>query len=134
MRNTALALALLTAACGGNGAGGGAALPECPTPPATLAGESKLPPNFPIPDTVVLTQTRAAGPTTVVNGYSDDSIPTLFDEWKAALDQPPYSVVKSEREAHDAEVNFSGEDTTGQVRLGEECEGRTSVQITARPL
>lgn len=134
MRKTALALALLSACGGGGGTGDGATLPECPTPPPTLVGTSNLPPRFPIPPGVQVTQSRAAGPTTVVNGYSDDSIPTLFEAWSKALDEPPYSVVKSEQEAHDAEVNFSGEDTTGQVRLGEECEGRTSVQITARPL
>lgn len=125
-------MALLAAACGGDE--GGSTLPPCPTPPATLGGETNLPSRFPLPDGVVITQTRAAGPTTVVNGYSDDGIPELFETWREALDEPPYSVLKSEREAHDAEVNFAGEDTTGQVRLGEECKGRTSVQITARPL
>lgn len=141
MRKLPLALAVLAAlaaviaGCGGDsGRSGGTALPECPPPPAPLTGENNLPPRFPVADRVVLTQTRAAGPTTVVNGYSEAGIPELFEAWSQALDQPPYSVVKSEQEVRDAEVNFSGEDTTGQVRLNAECEGRTSVQITARPL
>ena len=44
-----------------------------------------------------------------------------------------YTVDKSERDPHDAEVNFSSSTNTGQVRLAEECQGRTSVVVTIRP-
>ncbi len=44
-----------------------------------------------------------------------------------------FKVDKSERDPHDAEVNFSGDKVTGQVRLSEECQGRTSVTVTIRP-
>ena len=44
-----------------------------------------------------------------------------------------YSVTKSERDPHDAEVNFSSATNTGQVALAEECQGRRSVRVTIRP-
>jgi major membrane immunogen (membrane-anchored lipoprotein) len=105
----------------------------CPAAPAALTGASGLPSQFPVPDGVVATETKAAGPSTVVTGYAEQDLGEVFDAFKKALAEDPYSVTKSERDAHDAEVNFAGESTTGQVRLGEACTGRTSVQITARP-
>ena len=105
----------------------------CATAPAALSGVTNLPGRFPTPSGVVVTETRAAGPSTVVSGYAEDDLGDVYDSYKKALDTDPYSVTKSEHDAHDAEVNFKGESTTGQVRLGEACKGRTSVQITVRP-
>jgi hypothetical protein len=38
-----------------------------------------------------------------------------------------------EHEEDDAEVNFEGHSTTGQVKLEVECTDRTSVGLTIRP-
>jgi hypothetical protein len=105
----------------------------CAAAPAALSGSSGLPSGFPVPAGVVITGTRAAGPSTVVTGYAQSTIKAVFDQFKSALDKAPYSVTKSEREEHDAEVNFKGGGSDGQVRLGQECQGRVSVTITARP-
>jgi hypothetical protein len=105
----------------------------CSSPASALAGATNLPSTFPTPSGVVVTQTKAAGPSTVVTGYAEGDLDDVYESYKKALDKDPYSVTKSEHDAHDAEVNFKGGGTTGQVRLGEECEGRTSVQVTARP-
>ena len=129
--SAAAVLAVTLAGCGGDDedAKGGK---DCPSAPAPLTGPSGLPAGFPTPVGVVLTSTRAAGPSTVAEGYAEEDLGDVYDEWKKALGAPPWSVTKSEHESHDAEVNFAGPATSGQVRLGEACQGRTSVRITAR--
>lgn len=130
-----LAAVSLLAACGDDDEEkeGLVASEPCAAAPAALTGPTNLGPNFPIPDDVVITATRSSGPSTVVSGYSTKSIKELYEAFKEELAEDPYSVTKDEIEKHDAEVNFSGENTTGQVRLGEECKDRRSVDIVARP-
>ena len=94
---------------------------------------TRLPTGFPAPSGVQFTSTSSAGPSTVVEGYSSSSLDDVYKDYKAALAQAPFSVTKSEKDEHDAEVNFAGADTTGQVALSEPCEGRTGVKVTVRP-
>ena len=105
----------------------------CPAMPAALTGDTGLPSQFPTVDNLRYTATRKAGPSAIVTGFVESDLGDAYTEWKAALDKAPYSVTKSEKDPHDAEVNFSGQQTTGQIRLGELCKSRTSVQVTARP-
>jgi hypothetical protein len=139
MRRTALILlaaVLLLGACGGDEneeAEEARSNQACSSPSSALTGATNLPAAFPTPSGVVLTETKAAGPSTVVTGYAEGDLDDVYESYKKALDKDPYSVTKSEHDAHDAEVNFTGGGTTGQVRLGEACKDRTSVQITARP-
>ena len=42
-------------------------------------------------------------------------------------------MTKDEREEDDAEVNFAGGASTGQVKLEQHCEDRTSIEITSGP-
>ena len=109
-----------------------AASAVCPAPAAAIA-TSGLPAGFPAPAGVHYTATSTAGPTTVVEGFSTAELGAVFTGYKTALGQQPYSVTKSEKDAHDAEVNFAGTDTTGQVALSEPCKGRTGVKVTVRP-
>ena len=67
------------------------------------------------------------------HGFVESDLTDAYNAWKAALAKAPYSVTKSEKDPHDAEVNFSSAQNTGQARLGEECQGRRSVTITIRP-
>ena len=138
----ALFVAVTAAACGDDGESESEAEREreesragvtCQQAPAALTGSTGLPGAFPKPDDVTYTATRAAGPSTIVEGYAEAELADVYDGYRDALGDDPYSVTKSEKEEHDAEVNFAGAQTTGQVRLGEECKGRTSVRITARP-
>ncbi|MDQ1439213.1 MAG: hypothetical protein QOK43_2842 [Acidimicrobiaceae bacterium] len=130
-----LAVATLFAGCSDKGKEGEGlrATEPCAEAPAAFTGNNGLPSTFPVPKNVVLSETRTAGPSTVVGGYAEADLKAVFDSFKSALGKAPYSVTKSEKDAHDAEVNFAGEGNTGQVRLGEECKGRTSVGITIRP-
>jgi hypothetical protein len=130
-----LAGALLLAACSkekeaepGGDAG------SCPSPAAALATDPTLPSGFPDPDEVTFTSTKMAGPTTIVEGYWDGDLADAYEGWRAATAASGYDVTFSEKEADDAEVNFSGGHTTGQIKLTTgECEARTDVKITIRP-
>jgi hypothetical protein len=128
-------LGLMLAACSDStesdkeGLRGLAACVSTPTPIA----EPKFPTPFPAIDDVTWTATNQAGPTLIALGHTDLSLPELFTEMKDKFGKEGFVVEKSERDPHDAEVNFAGSTTRGQVRLAEECRGRTSVSITVRP-
>jgi len=131
----ALALAVMTAACSGSAVQRGAqerAQRPCGSIPAPVA-LSDLPGGFPQLDGVSYTGVVKAGPSEIVSGFSTMGLAELFASVKAQMARAPYTVVKSEQEAHDAEVNFSGSGTSGQVRLQDDCEGRRAVRITIRP-
>ena len=132
----ALVLGLALAACSekdkesdADGLRGQAACVQTPAPIA----DPKFPTPFPAIDDVTWTATNQAGPTEVVTGYTGDALPDLFNEMKEKFGEDGFTVEKSERDPHDAEVNFANDKSTGQVRLAEECQGRTSVTVTIRP-
>jgi hypothetical protein len=104
----------------------------CAGVPSPIA-DPKFPSGFPSIGDVTWTASQTAGPTQVVNGYTGDAIGDLFRELKEKFSEGGYTVAKSERDPHDAEVNFAGLNNTGQVALAEECQGRTSVRVTIRP-
>jgi hypothetical protein len=129
------ALALLTAVlagCGGTEKDKQAAGKPCAQAPAALATAPSLPKGFPTPTGVVYTGQAAKGPTTIVTGHMDSEIDPAYSAWKGAF-VAPWSVTKSEHENVDAEVNFAGSGTTGQVKLLQVCKDRTNVTITVRP-
>lgn len=107
-------------------------LAGCVQTPAPIA-DPTFPTPFPEIDDVTWTATNQAGPTLVVTGYTGDALGDLFNEMKEKFGGDGYTVEKDERDPHDAEVNFASANNTGQVRLAEECQGRTSVTITVRP-
>jgi len=132
-----IALALVigfAAGCGGEDeeseeAAGG----PCGAAPAQMAQPPTLPDGFPTPEGVVYTSERDAGPSHIVEGYRDGELEDAFEAYKDAFEEAGYDVTKDEREEDDAEVNFAGGASTGQVRLEQRCEARTSIDITARP-
>jgi hypothetical protein len=111
----------------------GAGSKACPSPPASIATPSGVPAGFPKPIGVVYTTSSIAGPSTIAEGYADSDLTTVYNSYASALGTAPYGVTKKEHDAHDAEVTFTGSGTTGQVRLGEACKGRTSLKVTIRP-
>jgi hypothetical protein len=130
--------AFVLTACGssGNTPGSGATSGgnDCPPAPTPLATSPEFPENFPVPGELVLTSEEKAGPSTIVEGYWESDLTEVYNEFKDdAFPGAGYDVTFSEQEATDAEVNFSGGSTTGQVKLEVECEGRTHVKITIRP-
>src|SRR5262249_48152969 len=106
---------------------------DCGAAPAAMTGSPQLPAQFPTPGGVTFTGQEKDGPTTKVSGHMDGDLDAAYDAWEQALDgKAGYSVTDKEKEEDDAEVNFSGHGTTGQVAL-KECSGRTNVTVTVRP-
>ena len=142
MRRRSFALILVVAAaafavagCGGGGGESdkGEEAADCGAAPAAMSGSPQLPAQFPTPSGVTYTGQEKDGPTTKVSGYRDGDLDEAYDEYESALDgKNGYSVTDKEKEEDDAEVNFSGHGTTGQVAL-QECSDRTNVTITVRP-
>jgi hypothetical protein len=129
------ALAFLVAGCGGGGdKDKGEEAADCGETPAAMSGTPQVPAAFPTVSGVTYTGQSKEGPTTKVSGYKDGDLDQSFDAYNQALDgQNGWSVTSKEKEEDDAEVNFSGHGTTGQVALKECDEDRTNVTITVRP-
>ena len=143
MQKIFVLLTVLTAAlagCGndsdteGGGDGRGKEAQACASTPTPIASPTSLPTTFPNPVSVTYTSTEALGPTQVIKGYTSTEFEDAFMKYKDAMATGGYSVTKSEKEEDDAEVNFAGHDTTGQVKLEVDCKDRTSVRLTIRPV
>jgi hypothetical protein len=106
---------------------------ECGSAPAAMAGQPTLPAKFPTPDDVTYTGQKKTGPSSVVSGYRDGELGDAFDAYKSDFDSAGYQVTDDEKEEDDAEVNFSGGNSTGQVKMVQSCKDRTSLAITIRP-
>jgi hypothetical protein len=136
-RGAALLLLMLVvgvaAGCGEGDEGDGEATGACGDAPAEIAQQPTLPDGFPTPEGVIYTTEREAGPSHIVEGYRDGTLEDAFDAYKDAFENAGYDVTKDEREEDDAEVNFAGGSSTGQVKLRQPCEDRTSIEITIRP-
>ena len=125
---------LLAAACGSEKKSAeGKAERDCGTAPAAMAGQPALPAKFPTPDLVTYTGEKKTGPSTIVAGYREGELAEAFDDYKSAFSSAGYDVTKDEKEEDDAEVNFSGGSSTGQVKMIQSCKDRTSLSITIRP-
>ena len=125
---------LLAAACGSEKKSAeGKAERDCGTAPAAMAGQPALPAKFPTPDLVTYTGEKKTGPSTIVAGYREGELAEAFDDYKSAFSSAGYDVTKDEKEEDDAEVNFSGGSSTGQVKMVQSCKDRTSLSITVRP-
>jgi hypothetical protein len=120
-----------TGACGGGK--DEAADKACGPPPTAVTGGVVVPASFPVPTGVTLVSSTKNGPSTVLDGYTTQKLGDVFSSYKTELAKQPFSVTKSEKDAHDAEVNFESNETTGQVKLQEACKDRVSITITSRP-
>ena len=103
-----------------------------------LSGATGLPAGFPELDGVTFVSAKDRGPTRVVDGYSDESIEGLYNEYKDRFAEAQYKVLFSELEKDrgDSEVSYRSEDgtTTGIVALRASCDnGDVSIHVTARP-
>jgi hypothetical protein len=128
---------LVLAACGGDErepeGEEGAAREKCSSDIPAAADVPGLPENFPVPGEAVLTGSTEAGPSQIVEGYFQADIEEAFPEYEEAFEEAGYDITKDEREEDDAEIFFAGDNTTGQVNMFAECEGRTKLRITIRP-
>jgi hypothetical protein len=128
------AAAFAVAGCGGGGdSDKDKEAADCGAAAAAMSGAPQLPAQFPTPSGVTYTGEEKDGPTTKVSGFKDGDLDAAYDAYNEALDgKNGWSVTDKEKEEDDAEVNFSGHGTTGQVAL-KECTDRTNLTITVRP-
>jgi hypothetical protein len=130
----AVVLGLVATVFGLPGArGAGVGRIKCKAPALTKA--PKLPAGFPKPPEVTYTSAVQAGPTLIAHGYFAAGLDEALNEYKAAVSRAHYTNVKTEHDPHDAEVNYAGGGTTGQIALRDTCReaNTTSIQITSRP-
>jgi hypothetical protein len=127
-----VALAVLGAACGDEDEGN--ASKDCDPAPAALATAPSMPGGFPSATGVTWTGSKKDGPSTIVDGYHQGQVADGFAAWETAVKGASgWSITKDEKEDNDAEVNFAGHSTSGQVKLKQACKDRTTVTITFRP-
>ncbi len=105
----------------------------CGAAPTARTSASLLPSRFPRPAGVVYVGQHRAGPTTIVQGFLDAGVVAAHDLYLRALPRPGYEILRAELDPADSEVAFGGAGTSGQVRLTQECRGRTRVTVTIRP-
>jgi hypothetical protein len=106
---------------------------SCGPAPAAMPGSPQLPPGFQAPDKVAYTSSAEAGPSTIVTGFFTGDLNDVYDAYRSGFGTAGYEVTKSENDGPDAEVDWSGGSTTGEVRLAAACTGRTDVTLTIRP-
>jgi hypothetical protein len=106
----------------------------CPIPAPAMKGVPSLPGNFPNAKGVIYTGVAKSGPATVASGYVPLTIGPAHELYSSTLKGASgYAITKEEQDAADAEVNFSGNGRSGQVKLLQTCKARTKVTITIRP-
>jgi len=101
-----------------------------------LAGSAGLPAGFPELEGVTFVSAEDKGPTHVVDGYSDESLEGLYNEYKERLQEEEYEILFDELEEDDSEISYKSKDgaTEGQIALRATCDNdNVSVHITARP-
>ena len=107
---------------------------DCGAAPAALASRPAIPNGFPDAKGVAYTGITKDGPSTIVNGYLNDTIGPAHQAYHDALaNAAGWSITKEEQDAADSEVNFAGHTVSGQVKLIQICKGRSTVKITIRP-
>ena len=101
-----------------------------------LTGSAGLPAGFPQLEGVTFVEAQGKGPTRVVDGYSDESLEGLYNEYKDRFEEEQYKILFDELEEHDSEISYRTKDgkTEGLVALRDGCDNdNISIHITARP-
>jgi hypothetical protein len=141
-RLSLLAVAVVVlAGCGGeseaqkakDAAASKASSATCDAP--ALSGPTGLPSGFPEPDGVTYAKTATQGPTVVVDATYAGDIDSGYDAYQQAVDGAGYQITHKEKEEDDAEIQYSGGGTTGQIALRDACgeSDKIAVHITNRP-
>ena len=106
----------------------------CPGAPARMQSPPKLPGGFPHAPGIAYISVQKEGPATVAAGFMNEKIGPAHEAYSQAISGASgFSITKEEQDAADAEVNFSGNGRSGQVKMVQVCKSRTNVTITIRP-
>jgi hypothetical protein len=137
-----LALGLALSACGGGDDGeseaereaerGTAFAPICEM--TAMSGDTGLPADFPTPESVTWVKSEEAGPSRVVEGWAEEELGDVYDDWHQLFEDSDYDITFDEQEDHDAEISFEGGGQSGQVKLADECaDDKVYARVTSRP-
>jgi hypothetical protein len=138
----AMTLGIALAACGGGEseedeaaeeARSEAFAPICEM--TAMSGETGLPAGFPVPGEVTWVKSEKAGPSTIVEGWAEEDMDDLYDDWHSQFESSDFAITFDEKEEHDAEISFEGGGQSGQVKLADECgdSGKVYARVTSRP-
>ena len=134
------ALAVVLAGCGGKSAeekakeqAAKASAPVCGM--TQVLDTTKLPSGFPKPEAVTYHQQKTEGPSLTVDATYAGNLDDAYSAYEQAVSAAKYNVTHKEKEEDDAEINYSGGGTTGQIALRAVCgeEDKLVVEITNRP-
>ena len=101
---------------------------------SAMSGDLGLPSDFPELEDITFVSSEQNGPTRAVDGYADDGLGGLYQEYREAFDEAGYEILFDEQEEDDAEISYRATDQTeGIVALRSCDEDKTSVHITNRP-
>jgi hypothetical protein len=128
-------LALAAVTCGGTGEGRIENIAKtCPAATPAMSGTPSFPRGWPaVIQGATYTSSTKAGPSTIVTGYFADDLGGAYGSYRQALKSSGYTITRSEHDPEDAEVDFSGGGSTGEVKMHWLCRGRTDLTITIRP-
>lgn len=99
-----------------------------------MSGDTGLPADFPTPESVTWVKSEDAGPSKVVEGWAEEELGDLYNDWHQLFEDSDYDITFDEQEDHDAEISFEGGGQSGQVKLADECaEGKVYARVTSRP-
>jgi hypothetical protein len=135
-------LAAFAAGCGGGGEseaereaeeGSGRGTVTCEG--SAMSGDLGLPSDFPQIEGVTFVESEQNGPTRAVDGYAEEGLEDLYNEYHSAMEDAQYEILFDEREEDDAEISYraASDNTEGIVALRSCDEDKTSVHITNRP-
>jgi len=134
-------LSALAAGCGGGGEseaereaeeGSGRGTVTCEG--SAMSGDLGLPADFPQLEGITFVESEQSGPTRVVDGYAEEGLEDVYDEFQSGFDDAGYEILFDEQEEDDAEISYRATDSTeGLVALRSCDEDKTSVHITNRP-
>ena len=106
---------------------------------SAISGETGLPSDFPSIEGITFVKSEKTGPTQIVDGYVNQGLEDVYDEFNREFKSAAYEILFHEIEEDDAEVSYrrtedeGGDAIEGQVALRTCDEDKTSVHITARP-
>jgi hypothetical protein len=133
-------LAVALAGCGGKSAEEKAkeAAAEASKPVCNMTQvltTTKLPAGFPKPSAVTYHQQKTEGPSLTVDATYAGNLDDAYTSYEQAVSAANYTVTHKEKEEDDAEINYSGGGTTGQIALRDVCnsDSKLVVHITNRP-
>ena len=133
-------LAVVLAGCGGKSAeekakeqAAKASAPVCDM--TQVLQTTKLPSGFPKPDGVTYHRQTTAGPALTVDATYAGNLDDAYSAYEDAVSAASYNVTHKEKEEDDAEINYEGGGTTGQIALRDVCgeDDKLVVHITNRP-